>query len=70
MRIRRGAREERRGGTGREDERHVARRTRLDAGDGRRVRAAPNRAGRREGKGLIGGARRGFLFFFFFFPGL
>ena len=59
-------REERRGGTGREDERHVARLTRIDAG-GRRVRAAPNRAGRREGKGLTGGARGDFLFLFFFF---
>ena len=65
-RIRRGTREERRGGTGREDEWHVARLTRMDVG-GRRVRAAPNRAERRERKGLTGGPRRDFYFLFLFF---
>ena len=45
-RIRRGAREEGKGGTGGEDCRHVARFTRMDAG-GRRVprRAEENRGG-------------------------
>jgi len=62
-------REERSGGTEREDGRHVARKPRMDAGDDA-CGARRGKTEKGEGRRLTGGARRGFLFYFLFFPGL
>ena len=57
------------GGTARDDERHVARKPRMDAGDDA-CGARRGKTEKGEGRRLTGGARRGFLFFFsFFFQG-
>ena len=65
-RIRRGAREERRGGTGCEDCRHVARLTRM-AGDGDACRGAWRKTEEEESEGLTGGPGGDFHFLFPFF---
>jgi hypothetical protein len=68
-RIRRRAREGVKGGTARDDERHVARKPRMDAG-GRRVRAARWKQREGERRRLTGGPGGDFHFLFpFFFLG-
>ena len=63
------AREGVKGGTARDDERHVARKPRMDAGDDARG-ARRGKTEKGEGRRLTGGARRGiFIFFSFFFQG-
>ena len=58
------------GGTARNDERHVARKPRMDAG-GRRVRAARWKQREGERRRLTGGpGGENFIFFSFFFLGL